>query len=269
MNVHLPCQFGRVLPPPNRLFKYSLKGSKIVSQDLVSTTLIKALLTEVETAQSYQFELGDDIVTHPPTHSGICSPSEADDLFLMISGRVRLLADNKILGKTVSVACLGPGEAFGGDRSDHSLPYRARAAAAGQLVRLPYAAAERGLSQRPSVLYRLQSQLRRRSQLAFFKQCTPLGVVPSLTLSQRLLPRLIEQPLQAGRTLVQYPLASGDYLWLRRGCLLNPAAPEGAPQVGEGWVYATAQGNWVAQTDGLLYQLPCRTPAWNDLQPLL
>ncbi|WP_206754697.1 hypothetical protein [Nodosilinea sp. FACHB-131] len=173
------------------------------------------------------------------------------------------------MGKTVSVACLGPGEAFGGDRSDHSLPYRARAAAPGQLVRLPYKAAERVLSQQPSVLYQLQSRLRRQSQLAFFKQCTPLGVVPSLILSRRLLPRLVEQPLQAGKTLAQYPLTSGDYLWLRQGCLLNPAVPEGSPQVGEGWVYTISQRDWVTQTDGLLYQLPCRTLEWNELKPLL
>ncbi|MBE9111674.1 cyclic nucleotide-binding domain-containing protein [Nodosilinea sp. LEGE 07298] len=244
---------------------------KTAPQDLVSIPLIKTLLVQIESAQHYQFDLGDDIMACSPDQASSRPPSEADDLFLIVSGTVRLLTHNEGLQKTVSVACLGPGEAFGCDRTfcGHPLPYWAKAAASCQLVRLPNRAVERALSQWPLVLSHLQRQTQRRSQLAFFKQYTPLGALPSKVLSGRLLPQLVEQPLQAGSTLGQYPLIADEYLWLRHGCLLNPAAPNASSQVGDGWLYAPRQGNWTCQTSGLLYRLALHTPELNAIKQLL
>ncbi|MFQ4136135.1 cyclic nucleotide-binding domain-containing protein [Nodosilinea sp. PGN35] len=207
-------------------------------------------------------------MTYRPRSSPL---SERDHLFLIVSGTVRLLARNEGLQKTVSVACLGLGEAFGCDRIFYGqpLPYRARAATPCQLLRLSAQALGQGLSRWPLLLGCLQGQMRRRSQLAFFKQCTPLGAVPSTTLSQGLLPRLIEQPLPAGRPLAEAALTPGDYLWLRRGHLLNPSTPDWSPQVGDGWRYALPQGHWVAQTDGLLYRLVGHSPIGDNIKRLL
>lgn len=271
MNAHLSCQIKRVLLTPRRKFYHPTDNTKTASQDLVSIPLIKTLLAEVKSAQRYRFELGDEILTYSSNLISICPPREEDGLFLVVSGMVRLLARNEGLQKTVSVACLGPGEAFGGDRIFYNppLPYRARAAAPCQLLRLPAQAVEQGLSQWPLLLSCLQRQMQRRSQLAFFKQCTPLGAVPSTTLSRHLLPRLVEQPLPAGRPLTEAALTPGDYLWLRRGHLLNPSAPDWLPQVGDGWRYAPPQGHWVAQTDGLLYRLVGHSPIGDNIKRLL
>lgn len=272
MNVHLSCQTGRVLIPPRCKLEHPASGVKTASQDLVSMPLIQMVLTEVEAAQSYRFELGDDIMAYSPNSPQSGLSSEADSLFLIVSGTVRLLAGNEGLQKTVSVACLGPGEAFGCDRSfyGHPLPYWAKAASPCHLVRLPIWAVDRALGyQWPLLLNCLQRQMRRRSQLAFFKQCTPLGAVPSTTLSRHLLPRLEELPLQAGSSLAQYPLTPGDYLWLRQGCLLNPSVPSCSPQVGDGWRYASPVGSWVAQADGLLYRLASKSPVEVKIKRLL
>lgn len=271
MNVHLSCQPSRVLLTPKRKFDHPANGAKTASQDLVLVPLIKTLLTKARLAQSHRFDLGDDIMTYSPDLANSCSPSEADDLFLIVSGTVRLLARNEGLQKNVSVACLGPGAAFGCDRTfyGHPLPYWAKAAAPCQLVRLPSYAVERALSQWPRMLSHLQQQMQRRSPLTFFKQCTPLGALPSTTLVRRLLPRLVEQPLQVGSTLAQYPLAASEYLWLRQGRLFNPAAPDCSPQVGDGWLYSPALGNWVAQADGLLYRLSSHIPVGDDIKQLL
>jgi CRP-like cAMP-binding protein len=271
MNVHQSCQFRRVLLTPTSNVGHPINRMKAASPDLVSISLIKTLLAEVEAAQSYQFELGDDIMTYVSDPGQSRSPSEADDLFLIVSGTVRLLAHNQGLQKIVSVACLGPGAVFGCDRTfyGHPLPYQAKAAASCQVVRLPHRAVERGLSHWPLGLIHLQRQMQLRSQLAFFKQCTPLGTLPSTTLSRRLLPRLVEQPLQVGSTLDQYSLVANEYLWLRQGCLLNPEAPEVLHMDGAGWRYDPVQGGWIAQSDGLLYRLALNTPELNDIKQLL
>lgn len=270
MDAYQSCQSSRVSLTPNYNLSHSTNRVKTVSRDLVSISLIKTLLAEFEAAQSYEFELGDDIMTFGSSVAQNSSLREADGLFLIVSGTVRLLAHNEGLQKTVSVVRLGPGDAFGCDRifCEQPLSYWAKAAARCQVVRLPDRAVARALSRWPLVLGHLQRQMQRRSRLAFFKQCTPLGALPSTTLGRRLLPRLIEQPLQAGSTLDQYPLIPDEYLWLRQGCLRNPAA-EAAFQAGAGWRYATDQGIWVAQTNGLLYRLDGNTPELNDIKRLL
>lgn len=269
MNAHLSCQPDRILPTSKRSFGYSGNGPKAFSQDLISTAMINTLLTEGEVAQSYQFDLGDDICLGSSAAQDDNLQASACDLYLIAGGTVRLLANNDRLQKTVSVACLGPGEAFGSDRifCAHPLPYWAKAAAPCQLVRVSYDAIQRVLSRWPAVLGHLQRQIQLRSQLAFFKQCTLLGAVPSATLSYRLLPYLVEQPFQPGSTLAQYPFTPGEYLWLRQGSLINPAAAEWSARVGDGWVYSAPLGDWVAQTEGLIYRLIGTTPEWDDLSP--
>jgi hypothetical protein len=186
---------------------------------------------------------------------------------MVAAGAVRLLGDNERLQKTVSVAKLGPGQGFGcdrpgsalgGDRSPctHPLPYRARAAAPSQIVRISAAALGAVLERWPVLQSQLQGQFQQRSQLAFFKQCTPLGAVPSTTLKRQLLPRLIEQPLPAGTPLAKAVPAATDCLWLRQGQLVSAADPQQILTVGDRWGYPDSSGDWVAQTDSLLYRLP-------------
>lgn len=259
------CQVSQMLPPPGYIFQRSQRRTECVAQqNRVAPEALRALMDGWAGAQCYTVNLGDEVLRYDSSIWAV------GDLYVVATGSVRLMATNATLQRTVSVAKLGPGQAFGldgqaawlwADRAiwPQVLPYWARAAAPSHIVRIPAGAMATVLDRWPALRGLLQHQFQQRSSLAFFKQLTPLGAVPSTLLVEHLLPYLMEYSLRAGSSLAQVPWSPTDCLWLRQGQLFNGQCPEQVMAAGDRWGAVggmALQADWVAKTDSLLYRLP-------------
>ncbi len=266
MKIDASYQVSRVLPPPGDIFQRFQRRTERMAQGQIAPAILRVLMTGEGGGQCCTVDLGEEILVGGP------SASVTGDLFLVAAGAVRLMAENTPLQRTVSVARLGPGQGFGLDGQasllwtnrtlwPQSLPYWAKAAAPSQVVRIPAGAVAAVFDRWPILHRQFQHQFQQRSSLAFFKQLTLLGAVPSTLLMAHLLPNLMEYSLRAGASLTQLPLVATDCLWLCQGQLFNPRHPDQVIVPGDCWGYpATAANamsmNWVAKTDSLLYRLP-------------
>ncbi|HAO11082.1 MAG TPA: hypothetical protein DCQ51_07895, partial [Planktothrix sp. UBA8407] len=114
-----------------------------VSQSLLISTL-ENFLTQVPVDtinvaawsqhwRLHSFQLGDSIdnIAISPQKTVHTEPNSKSLVYLVVEGRVRLLAWDKNLNREISVSVIEPGETFGGDQAGweySSLPYQAIAA---------------------------------------------------------------------------------------------------------------------------------------------
>ncbi len=201
-----------------------------------------------------EFQLGDDLTSYIPD-------GEADRgnvVYLVCHGRVRLLAFDTPTGREVSTQILLAEQTFGADHLFYSapaLPYRAIAASAGFLAVIPFAELKLWFGKLPNLENYLQHLAYERQALIFFKIFTQLRSQTSFTL-QQLLPYMVETAIAAGSELKEVTSAAIGRFWLVGG-KIQTRSKDRPPIVGESWGYPEkAVGDWIAETDLLLYHLP-------------
>lgn len=216
-----------------------------------------------------EFQLGDDIVNSvlpTPARDSVHIEPKISDFLLVCQGRVRLLGFDANQQREVSALVLEAGETFGADNlfGNEPVAYRAIAASAVMVARIPIANLEPWLEQLPNLGDYLRQQAIERQCLIFFKTTTELRSLPSHQLRQ-LLPNLVETRIQKGELLVQAtPPATGRF-WLRRGQIQSQLGESQPPIVGQSWGYPDlTPADWSAHTDLVVYQLP--KEHWQEAQ---
>ncbi len=192
--------------------------------------------------QIHSFDLGDELFKYDSqeTHSH-------RNLYLVCQGRVRLLSILAHQQREVSAQLLQTEETFGCDQlfTPESLSYRAIAASSGMIVEVPQSQLEVWLAI-PKLPAFLHKQTKERQSLIFWKTYTELSL-SSQTLSQ-LLPYIEEIRFSAGASINS---VHGRF-WLRSGQIQNSPNPI---HIGQSWE-TPGIGDWFAETDLLVYQLP-------------
>jgi HlyB family type I secretion system ABC transporter len=176
-----------------------------------------------------EFQLGDELLNYhlnaETQHSHIKDSHKqdiSDGLYLVCSGKVRLLGFDTTLKREVSTSLLLATHTFGADDlfCSEVLPYRAVAASQGLIAKIPRHQLETCLEKIPQLKEQLLHPTLERQMMTFLKTRTKLRSQKSQTI-KRLLPYVVKRELGVG---------SGEY-----------------PH--------EIQAGWIAQTDSFLYYL--------------
>ncbi|MBW4611757.1 MAG: ATP-binding cassette domain-containing protein [Desmonostoc vinosum HA7617-LM4] len=196
-----------------------------------------------------EFQLGDELTSYGLDQE---TADDSNSLYLVCQGRVRLLTYDATIEREVSTQLITTEQTFGADHLFYKqpLPYRAIAASAGLIARIKISELKRWLQHLPSLENYLQRFAVERQALIFFKSCTELRSLTSLTLRQ-LLPLLIKTHISAGSSLTEATPASKGRFWLVSGKIDNSS-----PDLGKSWGYPGVTPQVAAQTDLLVYHLP-------------
>lgn len=205
-----------------------------------------------------EFQLGDELATidiSEKAEANATKNSKDSFVYLVCQGQVRLLAYDPYKKREVSVLLLEEGDSFGADDfyNKDFLAYRAIAASAGTLTRIPFNRLQSWFVRLPQLEARLQLQARHRQLMIFLKTLTDLGSLPGSSL-KRLSSYLREEKLLAGESLASHV---GHY-WLCSGQIQNGGSTENpVPSIGNSWGHPlSVPKDWIAQTDLLVYKLP-------------
>lgn len=198
--------------------------------------------------------LGESIYTHgtPDNNSAsVQDEQNANGLYLVCAGRVRLLCPSEEHGRDVSVAVLHPGEVFGGEESfcESSIPYHAIAASSVQIAAIPSSVWQEWIQAVPQLEPTLKQQFADRDRLMFLKRYARTGPL-CLTNDQ------IQSSLSELQTIRIEPgqsirLESAGSCWLRQGGI---ETGNGTLEVGSSW--SETATDWIAKTQVVIYQIP-------------
>ncbi|MFM6305387.1 MAG: hypothetical protein ACKPFF_39960, partial [Planktothrix sp.] len=165
-------------------------------------TQIQADTTDVEAWSQHwhlqSFQLGDCIDRLPSS-----AETKVGIVYLVLEGRVRLLAEDKHLNREVSVSVVEPGETFGGDQAGWKyalLSYQAIAASDVIVASIPMVELQTQMKQIPPLQTYLQTTIENRQRLLFFKTQTNLRRFTSYRL-QEILSNCTEHRISAGTAL--------------------------------------------------------------------
>jgi ATP-binding cassette subfamily B protein len=239
---------------------------------LLSLPDAESCMDYAETLKVYNFRLGDEIITYPPStervedlnRSNSHNQYKISDLYWICQGRVRLLCSRADRQREVSALLLESNQTFGADGLflADPLPYRAVAASPVQIAHLSAPNLERLLSQCSSLHQHLLSQAQNREKFIFFRSLTNLQSIASHQLAA-FVPAIQDQALPAATHLAEIPSVNPGHVWLRAGTIRGQAPPH----VGQDWNYPPpTPTDWVAQTDLRLYYLPVER--WQELAAL-
>jgi HlyB family type I secretion system ABC transporter len=199
-----------------------------------------------------EFQLGDDLTSY-----GIFGDEDTRNvLYLVCSGKVRLLGFDTILGRKVSTQLLVEQQIFGADDffCSESLQYRAIASSAGLVAYITLKDLKPWFSEIPNLKDYLQQITYERQTLIFLKTHTEFRSQTSQKL-QELLPNFKQIKVNAGSSLLEViPPLQGRF-WLKSGKIrtLSDIQP---PVVTQSWEYAMTLPTWIAESDLLIYHLP-------------
>ena len=183
-----------------------------------------------------------------------------ESVYLVVEGRVRLLAWDKQLNRQVSVTVVEPGETFGGDRD---LSYEAIAASDVILASISLAEIQTQIKQIPQLQTYLQTTIKNRQRLLFFKTQTDWRRLSSHRL-QELLSHCTQHQIKAGTPLISALPTKDSQFWLYQGQI---AGADNVPQVGESWGEPDPiPPEWIAATELIVYQLPAETLQLTSVQ---
>ncbi|MBW4497728.1 MAG: ATP-binding cassette domain-containing protein [Oscillatoria princeps RMCB-10] len=206
------------------------------------------------------FQLGDELtdVGSNPSDKNSQSQYIKSDFYIVCSGRVRLVVFDAERMQEVSALVLEAGDTFGADSlfCHHPLPYRAVAATAGAMARIPAGKLQQYLQRLPNLQNHLLSITQQRQSLILFKTSTELRRCSSLQVEE-LLPYLTQLRVATGESLqARTPAANGRF-WLAGGQIRHQGELTQPPAPGASWGYPDATpADWVAETDLLVYHLP-------------
>ncbi len=200
----------------------------------------------------FEFQLGDDL-----TNCGILADEDSRNVvYLVCTGKVRLLGFDPTLGREVSTQLLGSEQIFGADDFfiHQSLQYRAIASSAGLIAYITLNDLKPWLSEIPNLKDYLQETTSERQTLIFLKTYTEFRSQTSLKL-QKILPNFKQIKINAGESLIDTILPDQGRFWLVSGKIRSLSHTQ-PPIVGESWGYAMTLPTWIAQSDLLIYHLP-------------
>lgn len=195
-----------------------------------------------------EFQLGDDLTSYGISHNY---------LYLVCTGKVRLLGFDATLKRFVSTQVLVANQVFGADDffCNQSLQYRAIASSAGLIAYISLNNLKPWLSKIPKIKDYLSQITTERQKLIFLKTATELRSQKSENL-RKLLPYLKQIYLNAGSSLIEATPAQKGRFWLQSGDICSSGNTH-PPVVGESWGYPhLTQPTLTAQTDLLVYHLP-------------
>lgn len=216
------------------------------------------------------FQLGE--VIFDPSES--VAPKANQDFWLICQGRVRLLCNHPQKQREVSAIVLEAGQSFGADAAfcESPLSYRAVAASAGTIARIPIARLETWLNRLPELRELLQQQSDRLERLIFLKTSIISDAEDSskdLLSShqvQQLLFFLQAVKIPAGTKLAESKTCQSSYLWLRQGEIESLNDQDIPARVGESWGDSRKTPiDWIAKTDLLLYKVSIEQ--WRAISP--
>ncbi|OKH46035.1 hypothetical protein NIES2101_25570 [Calothrix sp. HK-06] len=202
-----------------------------------------------------EFSLGDELMDYQ---------SPKDTLYVVCSGRVRLLGYEQESARNVSAQLLDVGESFGADELFYRslLPYRAVAATNVAVAELGKANLKIWLQRAENFESYLVDSVETRQKLIFWKTCTSLRSLTSQTL-QYLSPYFALRTVNTGELLASAtPVSEGRY-WLMSGHTEQQDA-----QVGYSWGYPdVASPAFKAETELVVCHLPVEN--WELVKPFL
>ncbi|EKQ69159.1 ABC-type bacteriocin/lantibiotic exporter with N-terminal double-glycine peptidase domain [Leptolyngbyaceae cyanobacterium JSC-12] len=225
----------------------------VVAQVLASGDQETLLSPEIRRSLSfYDLELGDEL---QPTENGLDQLASDRGLYIVCSGRVRILGTGSEAQPKIPVQLLGTGSVFGADcRFNLPLMYQAIAASAAQIAYIPATAIDSILHTRLAFRNWLQQQVFQRQTVLFLKTTTQLRTLPSSQL-QELLPFIKPLPIATGQRL-RSVLGEHSYCWVREGTIQSQSQ-DSPPRVGDGFGGESGiPDGWVAATDLWVYELP-------------
>ncbi|MGB5631818.1 MAG: peptidase domain-containing ABC transporter, partial [Waterburya sp.] len=231
--------------------------------NLDKAELIKHLSQEFEILE---FKLGDEIMAEPGSsdHSHIPQP-DSQYFFLICGGQSRLLGFDVDKQREVSTNLMAEGATFGGEAlwCQIFLPYRVVAASKVQIARISLAKLTPFLQKLPELDRKWQYMTQQHQKLIFLKTLTQLRSLSSHQI-KKLLPYLVANKINAGNYLKS--AEQTVRFWLRHGQIKDRAIA-----IGDSWGYSeSANHNWIAQTDLLVYQLPQKNwQIFSELAPEL
>jgi len=245
-----------------------------VSQSLLISTL-ENFLTQVPVDtinvaawsqhwRLHSFQLGDSIdnIAISPQKTVHTEPNSKSLVYLVVEGRVRLLAWDKNLNREISVSVIEPGETFGGDQAGweySSLPYQAIAASDVIVASIPLVEI---LAHTQLQTY-LQTTIENRQRLLFFKTQTDWRRLTSYRL-QELLSTCTQHHINAGTPLQSGIPTQQSRFWLYQGQITGA---DTVPQVGDSWGEPDPiPPEWSAATELVVYQLPAETLQTTSVQ---
>jgi HlyB family type I secretion system ABC transporter len=199
-----------------------------------------------------EFQLGDDLSSY-----GIFGDEESRNVvYLVCSGKVRLLGFDATLRREVSTQLLGSEHIFGADDFfiHKSLQYRAIASSAGLIACITLNDLKPWFSEIPNLKDYLQQTTYERQTLIFFKTHTEFRYQTSQQL-QKILPNFKQIKINAGSSLLEAIPPDLGRFWLASG-LLHTLSDIQPPVVGQSWGYPMTLPTWIAETDLLVYHLP-------------
>ena len=217
-------------------------------------TQIQADTTDVEAWSQHwhlqSFQLGDCIDRLPSS-----AETKVGIVYLVLEGRVRLLAEDKHLNREVSVSVVEPGETFGGDQAGWKyalLSYQAIAASDVIVASIPMVELQTQMKQIPPLQTYLQTTIENRQRLLFFKTQTNLRRFTSYRL-QEILSNCTEHRISAGTALQKELTTQQGRFWLYQGQIIGG---DTVPQVGDSWGEPDPiPSEWMAATELVLYQI--------------
>ncbi len=264
-------------PSQSELSKSALQKQVALSELLSSTQADFSLINIFgEDFKLCAFQLGE--ILHKNTLElpiqSVYGEQNKDYFSLICQGQVRLLCNHPQKQRDVSAIVLGAGQSFGGDAvfCQTSLPYRAVAASAGLIARIPIVQLETWLERLPELRELLQQQTSRLERLIFLKtsialnsESTSNGFMTGHQV-QQLLFFLEAVSISAGTKLAESEVCQGSYLWLRQGEIESQNREDKPARVGEGWGDPQkTPPTWVAQTNLLLYKVSIEQ--WRAISP--
>ncbi|WRH67571.1 MAG: hypothetical protein RSE13_04165 [Planktothrix sp. GU0601_MAG3] len=169
----------------------------------------------------HSFQLGDSIdnIAISPEKTVHSELNQKSLFYLVVEGRVRLLAWDKNLNREISVSVIEIGETFGGDQvgwQHSSLSYEAIAASNVIVASIPLVEIQAQMKQTPSLQTYLQTTIENRQRLLFFKTQTDWRRLTSHRL-QELLSGCTQHQINAGNyPKISVPNTTGPILAVPR-----------------------------------------------------
>ena len=231
--------------------------------NLDKAELIKHLSQEFEILE---FQLGDDLMVQPGSGADANKlQPDSQYFFLICEGQSRLLGFDVHKQREVSTNLMAEGATFGGESlwCKIFLPYRVVAASKVQIARISLAKLAPYLQKLPELDRKWQHMTQQHQKLIFLKTLTQLRSLSSHRL-KKLLPYLVANQINGGNYLKS--AEQTVRFWLRHGQIKDQEIA-----IGNSWGYTeSANHNWVAQTDVLVYQLPQKNwQIFSELAPEL
>lgn len=225
----------------------------------------QAIAIEPQAFQVIPYQLGDRLFSSEDESS---QKLPSSSLYVVASGRVRLLTQATQRHREVTIQSLQKGQWFGADRqllSHPEIPYRAIAGSAGILYELPADTLAQWIQAYPALGPGLATPLAVYQRIAFLRGISDIQDWPGARL-RTLAGHIVEYAIAAETPLDQICADKPGVFWLRTGHIDSRA--DAPPPPGQRWLGGQEHPKgWRAATDLAVYHLPAEACAPLGLDP--